>query len=86
MARGSTFHHTESNVIVYGGDFPEKVRKQFEIDLEDCKEVTPDKVKKVNPDFDPFKRPLHERNLLIDRSLLTKGVREDLDGGKYKTM
>ena len=86
VARGSTFHHTESNVIVYGSDFPEKVRKQFEIDLEDCREVTPDKVKKVNPDFDPFKRPLHERNLLIDKSLLTKGVREDLDAGKYKTM
>jgi cardiolipin synthase len=29
VARGSTFHHTESSVIVYGGDLPNAVRNQF---------------------------------------------------------
>ena len=86
IARGSTLHHTESNIIVYGGDFPVQVRQQFEIDLQDCKKVNLNESKIVKPTWDPFKRILHERNLLINRELLTESVRKDLDSGKFKRM
>jgi phosphatidylserine/phosphatidylglycerophosphate/cardiolipin synthase-like enzyme len=83
IANGSTFHHTESNVITYGGELPHKVRRQFEIDLKDCKQVTLKEAKIVSPKNDPFLRPLHERYLLIDRSLLTESIRKELDAGHY---
>lgn len=86
IARGSTLHHTESNVFVYGGGFPSQVRRQFEVDFGDCRELTPGTVRKVSPRFDPFLRPLHERELLIDRALLPPSVRADLEAGRYKTM
>jgi cardiolipin synthase A/B len=84
IASGSTFHHTESNVIVYGGDFPRAVRRQFEIDMQDCREVPLASAKTVAPQYDPFRRLLDERNFLIDRSLLTEAVKSDLDAGRYK--
>ncbi len=84
VAGGSTFHHTESNVVVYGGDFPAAVREQFEIDLKDCREVSLSETKVPLRPFNPFLRPLHQRNLLIDRSLLTDSIRDDLDAGKFK--
>jgi phosphatidylserine/phosphatidylglycerophosphate/cardiolipin synthase-like enzyme len=86
IARGSTLHHTESNAFVYGGGFPSQVRRQFEVDFADCRELARETVRKVSPRFDPFLRPLHERELLIDRSLLPPSVRADLDAGRYKTM
>lgn len=84
VARGSTFYHTESSVIVYGGDFPVAVRQQFEVDLKDCREIPLAETKAPLSIFDPFLRPLHQRNLLIDRSLLTEAIKRDLDAGKYK--
>lgn len=78
IARGSTFHHTESNIVVYGGEFPRQVRKQFDIDLQDCKEVTLEKAKKTWRIFDPYRRKLNKRNLLIDESLLTEAIKHDL--------
>lgn len=85
VANGSTFHHTESAVLVTGGEFPGVVRAQFERDLRDCREVALDEALKPLvplPLFDPWRRPLHERNLLIDRSLWPPGVAADIDAGK----
>jgi phosphatidylserine/phosphatidylglycerophosphate/cardiolipin synthase-like enzyme len=85
VARGSTFHHTESTVIVYGGDLPQAVRNQFEIDLKDCREVQLSETKAPLKIFDPFLRTLDRRNLLLDRSVLTDAVRQDLDAGRVKS-
>jgi cardiolipin synthase len=84
-ANGSCFHHTESAVIVMGGDFPAAVRRQFEVDLQNTREVTLDHTKKPLVPlgfFDPWRRPLHERNLLIDRSVWPAQVAADIDAGK----
>jgi cardiolipin synthase len=80
-ANGSTFHHTESAVIVSGGEFPGEVRRQFDVDLAGCEEVRPGTAKRPFFLFDPFRRPLHERNLLIDRSLWPAEVAADIDAG-----
>lgn len=79
IARGSAFHHTESNVVVYGGDFPGHVRQQFEIDFEDCRELSIDEVKAPWAWADPYRRPLHDRNFLINATLLPNEVRRDLN-------
>lgn len=79
IARGSAFHHTESNLIVYGGDFPVHVRQQFEIDFSDCRELSIDEVKAPWGWADPYRRPLIDRNFLIDASLLPDEVRRDLN-------
>lgn len=84
VANGSTFHHTESAVIVYGGEFPREVRRQFSVDLASCKEVLPGQAKRPIWIVDPFRRPLHERNLLIDRSLWPPAVAADIDAGRIK--
>ena len=83
VANGSTFHHTESAVYVYGGEFPHEVTRQFGIDLQSCKEVT--LATAVHPWrwVDPMRRPLHERNLLIDTSVLPDAVAHDLQAGKF---
>jgi len=85
VANGSCFHHTESAVIVMGGDFPRAVRQQFDTDLQNTAEVTLDHTKRVVIPlgfFDPWRRPLHERNLLIDRSVWPTQVAADIDAGK----
>ena len=85
VANGSCFHHTESAVIAMGGDFPAAVRQQFETDLQNTTEVTLDHTKRVLIPlgfFDPWRRPLHERNLLIDRSVWPTRVAADIDAGK----
>lgn len=79
IARGSAFHHTESNVIVYGGDLPLQIHKQFEIDLQDCREVTIHEIKKVTAKSDPFLRPLEKRNMLIRKELLTPVILAELE-------
>jgi phosphatidylserine/phosphatidylglycerophosphate/cardiolipin synthase-like enzyme len=84
VANGSTFHHTESSLIVYGGELPGIVRQQFEIDFKDCREVQLAETKVPSRKHDPFLRVLDHRNLLIDRSLLTDAVRQDLDAGRVK--
>ncbi len=86
IARGWSFHHTESNVVIYGGPFCRATHDQFHIDFQDCRELTLDTVRKIKPKHDPFRRLLHERNLLIDRSLLSEPVAADLDAGRYKRM
>lgn len=83
IANGSAFHHTESNLMIYGGEFPHRVREQFDIDLRDCRRVTLDEAKVVPPKYDPYLRPLHERYLLIEPSLLTDSIRNELDAGKF---
>lgn len=82
VASGSTFYHTESNVIVYGGEFPHQVRNQFFIDLKDCKQLTLAETKIVPPRYDPFLRRLAPRNRLIEEALLTEAVRRDLKNHK----
>jgi cardiolipin synthase len=84
VANGSTFHHTESSLIVYDGDMPAAVRQQFEIDFKDCREVQLAETKAPTRKHDPFLRVLDHRNLLIDRALLTDAVRQDLDAGHVK--
>ncbi|MFQ5791059.1 MAG: phosphatidylserine/phosphatidylglycerophosphate/cardiolipin synthase family protein [Acidobacteriota bacterium] len=88
VARGSTFHHTEGNVIVYDRDFAGQVEAQFEEDLKDCVEVRKEDRQGAAPSyfFDPFQRLLHERNQLVDPTLLPRGVREDLERGRIKYM
>jgi hypothetical protein len=61
------------------------VRQQFETDLQNTTEVTLDHTKRVLIPlgfFDPWRRPLHERNLLIDRSVWPTRVAADIDAGK----
>lgn len=84
VANGSTFHHTESTLIVYGGDMPAAVRQQFEIDFKDCREIQLSDTKTPARRHDPFLRLLDRRNLLIDRSLLTDAVKQDLDAGRIR--
>lgn len=84
VATGSSFHHSESTVFVYGGEFPTTVRQQFDIDLQDCKEVTAAQARPPLRWFDPYRRPLHERNLLVDRSVWPAKVAADIDAGKVK--
>ena len=86
IARGSTFHHTESNVIVTDGNFPIKVREQFEIDFDDCREIPLMEVPHPNPKADPYLRPLHPRNKLIDATLLPDSVRRDLEANRVKSI
>ncbi len=84
VARGSTFHHTESNVIAFGGSLPVQVREQFEIDFADCKEVSLKDFPKLPRD--PMQRIIHVRNKLIRPALLPESVHADLEAGRFKTM
>jgi phosphatidylserine/phosphatidylglycerophosphate/cardiolipin synthase-like enzyme len=83
LANGSTYHHTESTVFVHGGDFAAQVKNQFLIDLKDCTELTLAEANTPPRWADPFRRPLHERNLLVDRSLWPEAVKADLDAGRF---
>jgi len=84
IANGSAFHHTESVIFAYGGSLPAQVRRQFEIDFQDCHELTLEETRRPRSWADPFRRGLHERNLLIDRDLWPSPVAADLDAGRYK--
>lgn len=66
-------------MVVYGGALPATVRRQFEIDLEDCREVRLEETKRVDPKYDPFRRPSEERNSLIHPDLLTEDVRTAME-------
>ncbi len=82
-ANGSAFHHTESAVFASGGSLPGEVRDQFAIDLRDCRELTLAETRRPASWADPFRRGLHERNLLVDRSLWPRDLAADLDAGRY---
>lgn len=84
VANGSAFHHTESAIFAYGGELPGQVRRQFEIDFGDCHELTLDETRRPRSWADPFRRGLHERNLLVDRSLWPQALAADLDAGRLK--
>lgn len=81
IARGSAYHHSESNLLIDGADFAARIERQFQVDLGDCKEVT---LKDFRPPAeDAFKRPLSERDLLIKPSLIPSGIAAELAAGKY---
>lgn len=82
IARGSCYHHSESNVIFHGGDMPTIIKNQFDIDFQSCKEIT---LKDITlPKENAFDRPVHERDMLISNDLLTSAVKEKLTKGYYK--
>lgn len=84
VANGSAFHHTESSVIVAGGDFPGQVRQQFDVDLRNCREVTRGEAPRPRLPlavFDPWRRALHERNLLVDPTLWPDALADQLAAG-----
>jgi phosphatidylserine/phosphatidylglycerophosphate/cardiolipin synthase-like enzyme len=83
VANGSAFHHTESAIFAYGGELPAEVRRQFETDFADCHELTLEETHRPWSWADPFRRGLHERNLLIDRSLWPPALAADLDAGRF---
>lgn len=82
IARGSCYHHTESDVIFHGGDMPLQIKKQFPIDFQSCKEIKLNNIK--FPKENAFDRPLSERDFLIHKDLLTPSVNEKLQKGFYK--
>lgn len=82
IANGSSFHHTESNVMIEDREFCDLVFNQFTLDLKECKKIELKTFKA--PRADAFKRILHERNKLIDEELRTYSIRQDLNDGKYK--
>jgi cardiolipin synthase len=83
VANGSAFHHTESAIFAYGGALPAEVRRQFELDFEDCHELAFEETRRPWSWADPSRRGLHERNLLVDRSLWTPALAADLDAGRF---
>ena len=84
VANGSSFHHTESAFFAYGGSLPREIRRQFEIDFADCHELALDETRRPWRWADPFRRGLHERNLLVDRSLWPPALADDLGAGRFK--
>lgn len=84
IARGSVFHHTESTVFVTAGQFPVDVRKQFDIDEQDCREVLIDEVNAPSTSTDPYLRKPNYRYSMINPDLLPEAVKNMLDAIKNK--
>lgn len=84
LANGSAFHHSEAAVLVYGGQFPQQVADLFTIDLASCRAVAASEVRLPRPKVDPFRRALHERNLLVDGGVVPATVAADLACGNYR--
>ncbi len=82
IANGSSFHHSESNIIVQDQNFCQKVYEQFLIDLQDCIKVDINTFK--FPKMNAFDRILHERYKMIRKDLLTESIAQDLKNGHYK--
>ena len=78
IARGSTFHHTESNFFVTGEETAEEMKRQFTTDFTDCIELDAQTVRQPKPQYDPYLRPLHTRNALIPLHLAPDSLIEDL--------
>jgi len=83
FANGSSFHHSESNIIVNDAAFCDKVYQQFLKDLQDCKKIDLHSLK--FPKVNAFDRILHERNKLIREDLKTPTIKNDLTEGHYKS-
>ena len=83
MARGSTYHHSESNIFVYDEKFTEEVKQQFEKDFEHCKPVWLDEIDIRLPAEDAYSRPLHERDLMINKDMIPDDIQQELDKGDY---
>lgn len=83
IARGSTYHHSESNIFVYDKKFAADVKEQFEDDFEHCKPVWLDDIDKYLPSEDALARPLHERDLMINRDMIPPKMQKELDKGDY---
>ena len=84
IARGSTYHHSESNVFVYDADFSQQVKQQFDKDLMHCEEITLSAVAPRLPQENAFDRPLHERDLMIRKEMIPENIQQELDKGTYK--
>jgi cardiolipin synthase A/B len=82
IANGSSFHHSESNIVVKDKNFCQKVYEQFLIDLLDC--IKLDITTFKFPKKSAFDRVLHERNKMIRKDLLTESIAKDLRDGNYK--
>lgn len=83
MARGSTYHHSESNIFVYDDSFAQQVKQQFEKDFEHCKPVWLEDISNRLPQEDAYTRPLHERDLMINRDLIPPNIQQELDKEDY---
>jgi phosphatidylserine/phosphatidylglycerophosphate/cardiolipin synthase-like enzyme len=82
IANGSSFHHSESNIVVKDQNFCQKVYEQFLIDLQDCIKLDINTFK--FPRKNAFHRVLHERYKMIRKDLLTESIARDLQNGHYK--
>ncbi|WP_129021073.1 phospholipase D-like domain-containing protein [Edaphocola flava] len=82
IANGSSFHHSESNIVIQDQAFCQEVYEQFLTDLKDCKQIDPNTFN--YPKVNAFDRILHERNKMIRPDLLTPSIRQDLAEGKFK--
>jgi cardiolipin synthase A/B len=84
IARGSTYHHSESNVFIYDPEFIRQMRHQFELDIKQCKEVKLHEVIHSLPRENAFERVLHERDKMIREDLMPKEILDELTLGTYK--
>jgi len=84
IARGSTYHHSESNIFVYDDEFAQQVKQQFDDDITHCKLVNLDQIAPRLPKEDAYSRPLHERDLMIRKEMVPEGIQKELDQGTYK--
>ena len=83
IARGSTYHHSESNIFVYDDQFAAEVKQQFEKDIEHCKPVWLDAIEKYLPKENAYDRRLHERDLMIRSDMIPAEIKQELDKGDY---
>lgn len=84
IARGSTYHHSESNIFVYDEGFAQQVKQQFDTDITNCKAISLDEIAPRLPKEDAFARPLHERDLMIRKEMIPESIQKELDEGTYK--
>ncbi|MCK5902247.1 MAG: phosphatidylserine/phosphatidylglycerophosphate/cardiolipin synthase family protein [Cocleimonas sp.] len=83
LARGSSYHHSESNIFVYDQGFALEVKQQFEDDFKHCKEIKRGDVESQLPSEDAFERPLHERDLMIQADMIPESIQKELDKKTY---
>lgn len=84
IARGSTYHHSESNIFVYDNDFAQQVKQQFDADIKECKAIALNEIASRLPKEDAYSRPLHERDLMIRQDMIPAVIQKELDKGNYK--
>lgn len=83
IARGSTYHHSESNIMIFDKKFCKNVKEQFEIDFTNCKKVILENIIESLPSENAFDRPLHERDLMILSELIPPDIKQELSEGEY---